>query len=173
MKKIISIVLVFVFFYSIMGFYLNFEIAQYRIKEEIKEKIINNLPEKELTLVKISSSDNNKITWMEDGKEFRYDGNMFDVVRIRTKSDTTYYYCFSDEKESKLFVNLDKLVKEQTDNSQSRTNQKKQDITYFFHETFFTHCLTETPNLYFNYTSRYKSIDTKVLSPPPRITIAV
>jgi hypothetical protein len=169
MKKILSLVLVFVFFYGIMGFYLNFEIQQYKIKEEIKERIIHNLPEKELTLLRISSSDKEKITWTENDKEFRYNGNMYDVVKIKAGTDTTYYYCFNDEKESKLFVNLDKLVKEQTDNSQSRTNQKKQDITYFFHELSYTQCLTEIPFLYFNYPSRYKSFYTDVLSPPPRI----
>jgi hypothetical protein len=173
MKKILSIVLVFVLFYSIIGFYLNFEIEQFRIKEEVKEKIINNLPENELTLIKISSRDNEKIIWMEEGREFKYQGNMFDVVRIKKGTDTTYYYCFSDVNESKLLANLDKLVKEQTDNSQSRTNQKKQEINYFFHEILFTQCLTETPVLFFNCTSRYRSIDTDVLSPPPRITTPV
>lgn len=169
MKKIFSLTLIFILFYSIIGFYLNFEIEKSQIKEEIKEKIIQHLPEKLLTLIKISSGDKERITWTEEGKEFRYHKNMFDVVKIKTKGDTTYYYCFNDEKESKLFVNLDKLVKEQTDNSQSRTNQKKQDITYFFHELSYTQCLTEIPFLYFNYPSRYKSIYTDVISPPPRI----
>ncbi len=168
MKKILSLALVFVFFYSIIGFYLNFEIEQYQVKEAIKEKIIKNLPDNELTLVKISSGDYEKITWTEEGNEFRYNGNMLDVVKIRTGADTTYYYCFNDEKESKLFADLDKLVREQTDNSQSRTNQKKQDITYLFYEPTYMQCLAETPVLYFSYPSRYKSICTDVLSPPPR-----
>jgi predicted P-loop ATPase/GTPase len=153
-----------------MGFYLNFEIEQYRIKEEIKFEIINNLPENELTLVKISSGDNEKITWMDEGREFRYEGNMFDVVKSKKATDTTYYYCFNDIKESKLMARLDKLVKEQTDNSQSRTNQKKQEINYFFYEILSTQSLTEKPFFYFNYPRRYKSIDTDILSPPPRIT---
>jgi hypothetical protein len=153
-----------------MGFYLAFEIERCQIKEKIKEKLINNLPEKELSLIKISSGESKKITWTEEGKEFRYDGDMFDVVKIRTGKDTTYYYCFNDEKESKLFVSLDKLVKDQTDNSQSKTNQKKHDITYFFHEVLVTYRLTETPILYFNHLSTYKSVVTDVLVPPPRVT---
>ena len=81
-----------------MGFYLSFQIEQIRIKEEIKEKIISNLPENELVLIKIPSSDGKKITWVEDGKEFRYESNMFDVVKIKKGIDTTYYYCFCDVK---------------------------------------------------------------------------
>jgi len=38
MKKILSIFLVSVFFYNIIGFYLNFAMEQFRIKEEVKEK---------------------------------------------------------------------------------------------------------------------------------------
>ena len=170
MKKIFSIILIFVLFYSIMGFYLSFQIEQIRIKEEIKEKIISNLPENELILIKIPSFDSKKITWVEDGKEFRYESNMFDVVKIKKGIDTTYYYCFCDVKESKLLAHLDKLIKEQTDNSQSRSNLKKQEINYFFHEILFTQCLTKTPVVYFIYPSSYESIVTDVLSPPPRIS---
>jgi hypothetical protein len=170
MKKSLSILLIFAFFYSFIGLYLNFEIAQICIKEEIKEKIIHNLPESELTLIKIPSGTHEKIIWMEEGREFRYQGNMFDVVRINKRADTTYYYCFSDVKESTLMAGLDKLVKDQTDNAQSRTNQKKQEITYFFEKALPTQCLTEITVSYFNFSSRYKSIDTDVLSPPPRIS---
>ena len=173
MKKILSFALIFAIFYSLTGFYLVFEIDQCLIKEEIKEKLINNLPEKELTLIKISSAESTKIDWTEEGREFRYEGQMFDVVKIKTGSDTTYYYCFSDEKESKLFSNLNNLVKGQTDNAQSRTNQKKQEITYFIRELSFIQSLTETPVLYFDYPSFYKSICIYVLSPPPKIAFTI
>ena len=170
MKKLLSIALVFVFCYSIVGFYLNFEIEQFRIREETREKIMRTLPETELALVKISSAEKQNISWMDGGREFRYKGNMYDVVRIKKGTNSTWYYCFSDVKESRLLAHLDKLVKEQTGNSQSRTHQKKQEITYFFQESCPPQCLTETPILFFNYPARYKSIDTDVLSPPPRIT---
>jgi len=156
-----------------MGFYLNFTIEQYRIKEEIKEKIINNLPDNELSIVKILSCDNEKITWLEEGKEFRFNGNMFDVVKVKKSAGVTYYYCFNDENESRLFLNLDKLVKDQTDNSQSKTTQKKQEITYYFNEILFSQYLAETPIIYFNYPTSYQSITREVLSPPPRITSLV
>jgi hypothetical protein len=168
MKKIISFLLIFIFFYSIIGFYLNFELEQFRIKEEIKEKIIHNLPYNKLTLIKVSSVDKGNFTWTEYGKEFRFNSNMFDVVRIKIQGGKTYYYCFDDEKESNLFIHLDKLVKEQTDNSRSRTTQKKQHITYFFHETLLLQCPTKKPVYYFTSTSKFISICSEVLSPPPK-----
>ena len=173
MKRILSILLVFVFFYSIIGFYLNFEIKQFRIKKEIKENLIVSLPENELTLLKISSTDNVKIKWMEEGKEFRYMGNMFDVVKIVNRRDSTYFYCYSDSKESKLISHLDKLVKEQAGHSQSRSFQKKQVINLLVHEVLFTQCLPESPYNYYTFTSGYKFIYTDVLTPPPIITFTV
>ena len=170
MKQFLSIILVSVFFYSIIGFYVNFEIEQFRIKEEVKEKIIRNLPENKLTILKISSCDNKKITWMEDGKEFRYQGTMFDIVRIVREPGLTCYYCYNDDQESNLLTNLDKLVKDQTESSKSRTNQKKQEINYFYSEILFSSILTESPIIYFFPSSGNYSVLHEVLSPPPRIS---
>jgi hypothetical protein len=169
MKKILSILLVFVFFYSFVGFYLNFAIEQCRIKEEVKEKIIHNLPDKYLTIIKVSSRNLEKITWTEEGNEFRYGGNLYDVVKIRQVNGDTYYSCYCDVKESKLIANLDKLVKDQTDHSQSRTIQKKIQINIFFHDGMLAKSLNNAPVDYFSYTPGYKLIYTDVLSPPPRL----
>jgi hypothetical protein len=169
MKKLFSILLVFVFFYSIVGFYLNFAVEQCRIKEEVKENIIHNLPDKYLTIIKVSSKDQEKIAWTEEGNEFRFEGNLYDVVKIRHENGTTYYSCFCDLKENQLLVNLDKLVKDQTDHSQSRTIQKKIQINMFFHDGMLAKTSNETPFDYFNYTTGYKLIYSDVLSPPPRL----
>ena len=168
MKKIVSIVLVFVFFYSFIGFYLNFEIEQCRIKEEIKEKIIGNADERELTLLKISTRDQGRIKWTEEGKEFRYEGEMFDVVKVKTGTDTTCYYCFCDSKENKLLSHLDKLVKQQSDRSPSRTMQKKLVINLYFQQDFLSQIIHESPVRYLTIISDYHFADPEILTPPPQ-----
>jgi len=170
MRKILSILLVFVLFYSVIGFYLNFKIEQYWIKKEIKHKILNNLSETELTLIKISSGNCREIKWMEEGREFRYNGNMYDVVKTKTINDTTYYYCFNDENESKLLSHLDNLVKEQTGNSKSRTIQKKQVINYFFQQVLFAQFINMKSIFYIDFLSDYKSVIKDILFPPPKIS---
>jgi len=168
MKKLLSILLVVVLFYSIIGFYLNFEIEQYWIKKEIKHYLINKLPEEELTIIKIPSKDYRKITWTEEGSEFRYNGNMFDVYKIKSTKDSSYYYCFDDIKESTLLTHLDKLVKEQTDHTKSRNIQKKQVFNYLFQATFTNPKQIEKSCQYTIYTTHYSSIFKDVLSPPPK-----
>ena len=173
MKKIFSIALVLVFFYSFIGFYLNFAIEQYVIKEQVKEKIIRNLPDNELTIIRISSHVNGKITWIEDGKEFRLEGNLYDVVKIKEEKGSISYYCFCDVKESKLLANLDNLVKDQSDHSKSKTNLNKQHINVFFQQILPSFGLTESTIHYCNYTSIYKLIYTETQSPPPWVKTTV
>jgi hypothetical protein len=169
MKKFFSISLILVLLYSVLGFYLNFKIEQFWIKEEIEQRIINHLPEKDLTLIKISSANSEKIHWTEEGKEFKFDDEMYDVVKTRSANDTTYYYCFNDEKENKLMYFVDKLVKEQTTgNSKSRSIQKKQVITYFFQQILHTQFINEKSICYLDFSSNYKPIIKEVLSPPPK-----
>ena len=54
-----------------LGFYVDFKIQQYQIKEEIKEKLIRSLPDNELTLIEITPENKNKIKWTEEGEEFQ------------------------------------------------------------------------------------------------------
>lgn len=149
------------------GFYLNFIVEQCLIRERIKEQIIKQLPENELSLIKVSSREQNKIKWLEDGKEFRYCGIMYDVVKVRNLNDSTYYYCFCDLKESRLLTNLDKLVKDQTDHSQSRTIQKKHQIKVLLQHTLSFECYYTVPVRYFDQPTRYLFHISDVPSPPP------
>jgi hypothetical protein len=168
MKKFLSILLVFAFSYSFIGYYLNFEIEQYLVKEEVKENILNHLPVNQLILIKISSGNHESITWTELGKEFRFSGTMYDVIKSKVVNDTSYFYCYNDTKESKLLANLDKLVKDQANNSKSKSNQKKQEIIFFYQIELFSQNLSEKPVQYFIHSVGFASILTDVLSPPPK-----
>lgn len=168
MRRNVSIFLLLVFFHSIVGFHLSFLVEQWRIKEEIKEKMIRNLPDSELAILKIHAIDSRKIKWVEDFREFKYEGNMFDVVKIKKEADITYYYCYHDSRESRLMANLDKLVRDQSNHSQSRTIQKKQVVNYLAYEVFHEISLPESTIQYYNLTSGYKFHFCDILIPPPR-----
>ena len=102
-----------------------FKIRQYEIRREIKQRIKAGAPDQELSLIKIPKTLEEKphpaFRRIDEG-EFRYDGNMYDVVRQEAHGDTTWYYCLSDEKETQLFANLDDLVKREM----SRDTEQKQ-----------------------------------------------
>lgn len=112
MKKILAIFIVVLLLFNSMGYYIVFKATQYAIKKEIKNIIKQGVPDKDFSLIKVAAADFQKraaLEWL-DKKEFRYQGQMFDVVRYNTCNDTTYYYCINDKQEEKLFSNLDKLI---------------------------------------------------------------
>lgn len=167
MKKAGSIALILFLCYNFFGYFLISKIEQLVITGQIREQILPWLPVNQLVLIKAVTGVRNDISWIEAGKEFVFQGTMYDVVKTKVEHDTTFYYCFNDKKESKLLANLDKMVRDQTDRSRSKSNSKKLVITFFYQSsnpyifalTPFAGIVTPTPS--------FISIPEEVLSPPP------
>lgn len=110
MKKIISIFLLLVIFVQSVECLVIFKLQQLQIKYEVKHQILSNLPDDELVLIKL---DNEAAAgyhfWGSD--EFSHAGHMYDVVRKERHGEKTWYYCYSDNKETELLANLNEYVK--------------------------------------------------------------
>jgi hypothetical protein len=79
-------------------------------KEAIKEKIVSQLKEEELQV--ISLTDNKQIFWEENGKEFLFNGEMYDVVKTRSVNGKMMLYCIDDKKEKALVDNYNLITKQ-------------------------------------------------------------
>ncbi|MEP7171780.1 MAG: hypothetical protein ABI855_20570 [Bacteroidota bacterium] len=122
MKKIISVVLLFIFLYNISGYYLVFTEQQ----SEIKESVQNFLEEDDsgnLLLLNISQEDEKNITW-NGNDEFSLNGKMYDVAFTKREGNVLRLYCYCDSKEDHLFASLDSHIKNNIDNPVSRKNSK-------------------------------------------------
>lgn len=88
-----------------------FKVFEQKYKREVKQLIKDGIPESELILFvfhkdyKIQTTEN--LEWIKPN-EFRYHGEMYDIIREEKKGDSVYSYCFHDVKESKLFKDMDK-----------------------------------------------------------------
>jgi hypothetical protein len=167
MKKVLSIILVLFLGYNFAGYFYLYKIKQDQIREEIKENILYKIPVDQLILIKSFSGSCEKISWLEKNKEFRFKGCMYDVVKTKVIGDTTYYYCYNDIREARLFGNLNKLIKDHAGDSKSKSNNKKPVINYFFQQNCFTPSISEKPLHYFNLTPVLECIAPELLSPPP------
>lgn len=176
MKKIVSILLIFLIFFQLFGFFVVFKYLQWDIKKQIKTAIKKGVPENELVVFRFP---NNKklqrklgIRWIE-GHEFKYNGNMYDVVKSVKKGNEVFYYCINDQQEKSLFANL----KEQVDNAinndttKSKTLQlfKKMNFNYFIYKFEFNHNI-EGINISLSAVLPidFKNISKEVLTPPPQ-----
>ena len=115
MKRIVNIICICAVVFSTIGINIIFPVQQYLIKKEIKRKIKNSLTANELTLITVDSSNEKEVDW-EDGKEFHYRGNMFDVVKKKeNQNGSVSYFCINDTQEKELFVNIHTLVKDKSE----------------------------------------------------------
>lgn len=96
---------------GIFGQYLIFIIIRSDIRQAIEEKIEANVPIEDLVLIKIANSNCPKdFQFTEEGREFRYHSEMYDIVYQEMKGDTTYYYCIHDVRETKLYADLNHQI---------------------------------------------------------------
>jgi len=109
------------------------------MKSQLKEKIKSGIPNADLVAFSIrNDSLKNLSNYFNffDEDEFRHDGKMYDIVRKENSGSYTILYCLPDEKESRLFANLDKLVKNELGNN-PLTKKSKINFQNFIGNLFF------------------------------------
>ncbi len=176
LKKSISIVLAFLILYNSLGYFIVFKSIQYAIRNEIKTNIKNSIHEKDLFLIKLT---NDEIKSGKSGfrkineSEFIFLGKLYDIIRIKKKSDTNYFYCINDAKEEQLYTALSSHVERQTDQS-SPVSQKTSNLlkhvvkeaickdkkTFEIYFTFFKYLPEQNIKLY--------CTDKEIEVPPPK-----
>ncbi len=109
MKKTLAIGLLFVLVFQLLGNYALFKIWQIQLKSQAKRLILQGLPQSQLTRLVLDAQTQTQLEW-EDAREFRYQGNWYDVVRIETKGKLTYYDCYLDTQETKLIEKFSYLL---------------------------------------------------------------
>jgi len=106
-NKIIYKGLLVLFIYNSFGYLLLFfpvqNLIKYYVHRSIKEKKIDPADLSILTF-NIKDLDNNKydFIWKKPGKEFRFNGKMYDIEDKRLLNDTIYYTVYYDHKENIL-----------------------------------------------------------------------
>ena len=114
MKKAVPIFLAFLILYNVLGYLIVFKTFQYSIRNEVRQKIVNSVPENELIVIRLTNAEmkSGKNGYAKtDNMEFSLAGKMYDIVRSKTEGDTNILYCINDTKEESLFANLDAHVK--------------------------------------------------------------
>jgi hypothetical protein len=150
-----------------------FEVIKECHKENIIENVLTKLPTTYLT--KIDASTNNFI-WIENGKEFVLNGNMYDIVKFEKINNHTIYYCFSDKDEDALLKKYDELNNESKPVSSS--SPKHSD-----HFTTIDLLFTAFPSLenaqvyssvnklnHFDENLKFPSFSGDILIPPPQFS---
>jgi len=165
LRKYISVILISIFLFDIGGYYFWFCIWQNNIQKEIRQEIRNGLEEDDLVLIIAPINGESGISWIEPNKEFRYKGEMYDVVKIKIQNQNKYYYCIKDIKEKQLIASYNKNHNPKKEAGKKIREFKYQYIPQQFSLTFsiYTSDLTSATIVFL-----YKSKIIDIHSPPPK-----
>lgn len=170
-KKSLPILLLVIFFVSHIGYYTLYTYQLYQVKEGVQRELISRIPDAEFEVVCLEDNAG-KIRWEEEGKEFRLNGRMYDVARIKKSNGKTFIYCYNDSKEEKLVAAFSKKLS--TENDPGSKHHTPKPVTYDWIR------LQDAANLplitgnavkkkFYDFTEKLFSITRKVSKPPPDI----
>ena len=140
LKKSLVIFLLLIFLFNAFGFWIAFKIEQNQIyaqvKKEIKKALKNTVPSDELYGFNVLNGKDlpENATWVKPEKEFRLNGNMYDIVRRENNNGRSVLYCINDKQEKALFANLDEHIEKhiathsKNKNSKTKTEKKAIDL---------------------------------------------
>lgn len=110
LKRAGAISLLFILFYTQLGYYGLFLVRQWQLKEEAEAAWLAGLPDEQLSRLRLSDIDTGG-KWEEKGRECWYQGHLYDVVRQRTIDGTIYLLCMDDEREERLIRESDAITR--------------------------------------------------------------
>lgn len=122
-------------FFLLVPFWLYFAILQWEkeeVRHEVKEKIIEGMDRDELELLTFTKKESKNLYW-EHSKEFKYQGEMYDIVERRTTQDSVYFWCWWDREESRLNQKLTNLVSGKVHSSPEQKNNQKRYFQFVEH----------------------------------------
>ncbi len=167
MKSIATILLV-VFLFNVMAHHILYKAAQFNIRNEVQNQI-DNLPSLEdLTVIEINHSDISNIEWKKQGKEFKYNNNMYDIVSSDTGSHSIKFYCLQDTKENKLNSTYAKSLNRHL--KLKRRLKRSHNMLYFSDHLFNNLVAQNSLQIMQNNGELPISNYLKVPSPPPRLS---
>lgn len=175
MKKIVPFFFMVLFIAPFYGTYLYLSLQQKVIQEAVQRKLEEGIPENELVKLTFFKKEIPKLLKWEHDKEFEYNGQMYDVVKVTDVGDSLQYLCWWDKAETATKKNKQKLLHARMDTSNSEKLIPFTFLDYYKSIYFIFNPFNggETPENGHNKpitSSTFKGILlVQSLSPPPRL----
>lgn len=108
------------------GYYLLvLKLMRWNAREQMERKLAQQVPNSQLTPIKFSIDGNTQ----SNKKELKYQGKMYDVVRVEISANTITYYCLSDIRETAICQQFDAMLEKET-------SKRKDDIGVLANDLF-------------------------------------
>lgn len=154
--------------------YFLFKVRQINIHRSIRELMASEPDESQLILLKIplSVEAQSEIFERTENNEFKFRGNMFDVVKSERHGDVTWYWCIWDKEET----DLEDALQNAQHRASSQDDKNSNDLMSSFLKLLFIDTTEKNPNLTVNelitynpfYLIRNSNLSITPPSPPPQ-----
>lgn len=126
-NNLIKIVMIFLLLFQGQLFFVMFKSFEKKYKYEVKKLIKEGVDEKDLIKFTFPLNEEGNVVaddflWIKEN-EFRYKGEMYDVVRFEINNKSAAFHCIHDFKESRLFANLDEYLSDYLNKNPEKKNQ--------------------------------------------------
>jgi len=174
LKKLVSILLAFLFVYNTIGFLVIHPFLSIYIKKLGLEQSEDVSKDKMIELIVLNKEDIllRKVNYERiNEKEFLFNDEMYDIVKEVEKDSNLFLYCINDKREKSLFSELFKMIDDNIANKKQR-NSSKNILKQLISEP--ANYLTEKPadasNLVYKIISdrNYSPVWKEVITPPPQ-----
>jgi hypothetical protein len=123
LRKTFIILLLSCLLLPFTGTYLFYHFKEIQIKEKVNLLIKNNIEEKDIITLRFSDEEiKTRLKW-KHSREFIFDGHMYDIVDQGVDGNITWYRCYRDHKETRLYKEKEKLIAKALGNDPSRKKQ--------------------------------------------------
>lgn len=141
----------------------------------VKEAMIAKTNGEDLTLLRFSKSEAEKVLSWEHSDEFEYQDEMYDVVQAWVKGDTLYYRCWPDDEETEINKKLENLVTHVLNKDTQRKDSQER-FSRFMKKLYTTDRFDwhsreiATATFYISpWQNKYKPVVLPPPGPPPRV----
>lgn len=120
-NRITSFLLLTLFLFNAIGCYLLFFILNSENRSTMQSDLRKG---HHIQLMRIHRSEIKNVVFREEGKEFIFKGEMYDIKSITRDGDFVVFHCINDKTEKRLLAGLETQAKS---NGNSGSSDKKQD----------------------------------------------
>jgi hypothetical protein len=174
LKKNISILVLSLFIYNTFGFLAVHPLLSTHYKNLGMKKVENYSGEEMIELLILNKEDivGNKIDfkWIHS-REFRYNGEMYDIVKNEESDNRLFLYCIHDKEEKKLNEEFAKKIQDNSTNTKHR--QLSSHLNILLSEPVQAEKLSFALMIDYRFNNArsdfYNSVQLDIPSPPPRI----
>jgi hypothetical protein len=130
-KRLNGFALVFCLIVPFLGTWQFYSHHILRVKKSAELAIKMGINKDQQILLKFTEEESRTQLVWEHSKEFEYQGNMYDIIRIETRDDVIWYWCFLDKKETQLKRDLHLFIAGMLGQNPGNQNQENR-ISHFF-----------------------------------------